>query len=273
MLALSVGDAIEVIWRIGMEQLDIPLNPAFGGELMLARPARPIQLGSLRITVLGPTAEELEELRSDWKKWLLKSAAQIERLRVQHRRDVEDLRSGLSPAEIARLTQEMVLGIEKDLTPPNLASLVLLVEENGKRVLLTGDAGDESLLKYLEAAQLMDAAGRIEVDVLKVPHHGAHNSFSPDFAERVRAANYIFCGDGEHHNPEPEVVAGYLQAVQARPVASGTRFWFNWSAAHATEHLRLWQDVEAMFNPGKLPANITRRSLQQGETQLELKLA
>ena len=55
----------------------------------------------------------------------------------------------------------------------------------------------------------MDADGRLEVDVLKVPHHGANNSFSDAFVERVRAANYVFCGDGEHHNPEPEVVQGY----------------------------------------------------------------
>jgi hypothetical protein len=40
------------------------------------------------------------------------------------------------------------------VTPPNLASLVLLVEENRKRVLLTGDAGDESLLENLENAKL-----------------------------------------------------------------------------------------------------------------------
>ena len=67
------------------------------------------------------------------------------------------MRSGLSPLDVARLSQEMALAIEKDVTPPNLASLVLLVEENGRRVLLTGDAGDESLLEYFEAAGLMDA--------------------------------------------------------------------------------------------------------------------
>ncbi|MCP4382525.1 MAG: MBL fold metallo-hydrolase, partial [Hyphomicrobiales bacterium] len=34
MLALSVGDAIEVNWRIGADQLDIPLNPNFDGDFM-----------------------------------------------------------------------------------------------------------------------------------------------------------------------------------------------------------------------------------------------
>ena len=73
MLALSVGDAIEVNWRIGADQLDIPLNRDFGGKMMVARPAQPIRLGSLTITVLGPTAKQLEELRKDWIGWLKKA--------------------------------------------------------------------------------------------------------------------------------------------------------------------------------------------------------
>jgi beta-lactamase superfamily II metal-dependent hydrolase len=275
MLALSVGDGIEVNWRIGKDQLDIPLNPAFGGELMVARPGQPIRLGSLTITVLGPTGKQLKELRKDWIAWLKKSKEQLAKLRNQHKRDVEDLRSGLPPLDVARLSREMAFAIEKDVTPPNLASLVLLVEENGRRLLLTGDAGDESLLEYFEAAGLMGAGGKLEVDVLKVPHHGADNSFSDSFVDRVRAANYIFCGDGEHHNPEPEVVKGYLRAVKANPLSTGgpTRFWFNWSTAQATKHLELWQEVESMFKPGSVPANVQRRSLGTNATRLTLDLA
>jgi len=272
MLALSVGDAIEVNWRIGKDQLDIPLNRPTKGKLMVARPQQSIRLGSLRITVLGPTATELRELREDWIEWLEKNEKERDRLREQHRRDIEDLRSGLSPLDIARRSQEMALAVEKDVTPPNLASLVLLVEEDGRRLLLTGDAGDETLLGYFKAAKLLDSGGRLELDVLKVPHHGAHNSFSPKFVETVRAANYIFCGDGEHHNPEPDVVAGYIRAVKARPLANGgaTHFWFNWSGARATEFKTLWKDVEDLFAPGA--GKIKRRSLGNNDTRLTLQL-
>jgi beta-lactamase superfamily II metal-dependent hydrolase len=272
MLALSVGDAIEVNWRIGQDQLGIPLNPDFNGELMVARPGQPIQLGSLTITVLGPTSKQLKELRKEWVAWLEAKKKYVATLRSQHRRDVDNLRSGVSPLEVARLAREFALAVEKDVTPPNLASLVLLVEENGRRVLLTGDAGDESLLDYLEEAGLASAGKRLEVDVLKVPHHGADNSFSDKFVDRVRAANYIFCGDGEHHNPEPEVVAGYLRAVKANPLGNGdaTQFWFNWSGERATQHLELWKDVEKQFKPGN--AAVVRRSLGKNDTRLTLEL-
>lgn len=272
MLALSVADAIEVNWRIGADQLNIPLNPDFGGALMTARPAAPIKLGSLDIFVLGPTGEELEKLKEDWLDYLNTKAKHIETLRKRHKRDAENISAAASPLDLASLSQQFALAIEKDVTPPNLASLVLLVEENGKRVLLTGDAGDESLLRYFAAAGLFGADGRLEVEVLKVPHHGAENSYSDEFAARVRAEHLIFCGDGEHHNPEPEVVEGYLRAIKARPLSGGrtTTFWFNWSGARATEHLDLWQEIEGMFAPGKLPPTIRRLALGKRADRLTL---
>ncbi|HEX8573671.1 MAG TPA: MBL fold metallo-hydrolase [Allosphingosinicella sp.] len=274
MLALSVADAIEVNWRIGPDQLDIPLNPDFKGELMTARPGKPIRLGTIDITVLGPTETELEELRKEWIDYLTDKAAYIEKMRKRHKRDVESLPAGTSPAELASLSHAFAKTIEKDVTPPNLASLVLLVEEAGKRILLTGDAGDVSLIRYLDEAGLFDSEGRIEVDVLKVPHHGAKNSYSDEFARRVRASHLIFCGDGEHHNPEPDVVAGYLKAVAAEPLSGGrtTTFWFNWSSDLAAQHLGLWKDVEDQFRPSALPAGVRREALGKGADRLTLDL-
>ena len=55
-LATSVMQAIQVSRRIGAKQLAIPLNPDAGGKLMMRREGQtPIRVGSLRLTVLGPT--------------------------------------------------------------------------------------------------------------------------------------------------------------------------------------------------------------------------
>lgn len=275
MLALSVGDAIEVNWRIGAGQLDIPLNSPAGGKLLTAsRPGRPVPLGALTITVLGPTEKELRVLKQSWLKWLDENTRELARLRQQHSRDVERLGIGASPGALAALAHRLGSEVETDVTPPNLASLVLLVEENGKRVLLTGDAGDESLIRYLEAANLFDASGKIEVDVLKVPHHGALNAYSQAFVKRVRAQHYIFCGDGDNHNPEPDVVKGYLRAVAADPLSGGrtTTFWFNWSRARATEFTDLWDTVEGMFSGRGVPPSVQRNSLQPNQDRLTLDL-
>ena len=121
---------------------------------MVARPISPIQLGSLKIIVLGPTAKQLEKLREDWIKWLDKKKGTLRAAAQSAQAGCRGLAIRICRRSMSRgAAQEVAFSIEKDVTPPNLASLVLLVEEDGKRVLLTGDAGDESLLEVSRAPQ------------------------------------------------------------------------------------------------------------------------
>ena len=65
------------------------------------------------------------------------------------------------------------LGERNLVTPPNLASIMLLADEGGKRLLLTGDGHSADIVKGLRLHGLLDGQGRLHVDVLKVQHHGA----------------------------------------------------------------------------------------------------
>ena len=69
-------------------------------------------------------------------------------------------------------------------------------------MLLTGDARGDKVLDGLELVGLLDPGGTMEVDVLKVPHHGSDNNLDDDFFERILAKHYVFSGNGEHGNPE-----------------------------------------------------------------------
>lgn len=268
LLALSIGDAIEVNWRIQKNQLAIALNPQFGGKFMVQNDRiGHFELGDLTVTVLGPTATELKEFRESWIKWLRKNSAQRSRLRRQHRKDIDRLKSDTGNVSSAIETQEHAHAIEKDVTPPNLASMVLLVEEGQRRILLTGDAGDQTLLKYIKDVGLFDNNGVVEFDVLKVPHHGAHNSYSPEFVRRVRARNYVFCGDGEHDNPELDVVEGYIDAnsgAAARGDRESVHFWFNCSSTVEKKHRRHWEALEKLFDRPALDRRIKVHFLQTG---------
>jgi hypothetical protein len=67
--------------------------------------------------------------------------------------------------------------------------------------------------------------------VLKVPHHGSENNIDSDFCDAVIAKDYVFCGNGEHENPNREVVK---MMARRRLAAKGTgpfKFWFNSSDA------------------------------------------
>jgi hypothetical protein len=191
--SLKVLASIEQGFRLrsDAEGLGYPRNPEFDGKLIMARAnAKPVEIAAgLKFTVLGPMQPELEALHKKHEEWL---------------RELK--KKGKSPAE--------TLAAYVDKSVPNLSSIVVLAEFGGKRMLLTGDARGDKVLEGLQLARLLAPGknSKIEVELLKVPHHGSSNNLDTDFFERVVAKHYVFSGDGEHGNPERESMEMLLAA-------------------------------------------------------------
>jgi hypothetical protein len=94
---------------------------------------------------------------------------------------------------------------------------VLLGEVDGRRMLLTGDARGDKILRGLELVGAMPAGGSMHVDLLKVPHHGSAYNVELDFFKRITADHYVFSGNGEHGNPERETLEMLLDARGNEP--------------------------------------------------------
>lgn len=232
-LITSIGEAIRVSRRISPKQLNIPLNPRSDGKLMMQRKhQQPIPIGDLSITVIGPTAADLKALQDDWNTWLrsAKGKAQLKKLQNAARRDEERLGASEFDGLLASLRlQAEMFGDPAEVTVPNLASLTLLVEDGTTSLLLTGDARGDQIVDGLKAAGRLEG-GAIEVDVLKVPHHGSENNIDSDFVEAVIARDYVFCGNGSSGNPNIDVIGMMFRrrlAISDKPF----RFWFNSSKA------------------------------------------
>jgi hypothetical protein len=172
-----------------INKLDAKLNFEFDGNLILAQEnTKPLDVGNgLNLTVVGPMLEELQNLQAEHQKWL------------------EDLKK-------EGKTAEDVLVAYVDKSVPNLSSVVVLAEAGGKRILLTGDARGDKILEGLELVGRVEEGGTLEVDILKVPHHGSSNNLDDDFFEHIIARHYIFSGNGEHGNPERESLEMLLRA-------------------------------------------------------------
>jgi hypothetical protein len=238
-LATGEKAAMELSRRISAEQLDIPVNdPANGGLMKRGGPGDVAQLASLQLFVLGPSDDDLERLREDWDKWIKAHDEAIAELHARMLSD-EEMLTTFDAVRVANPLLATALGDGlAGVTPPNLASLMLLVEEDGESVLLTGDGVSSEILEGLEHHGKLDANGRIHVTVLKVQHHGAEANVTTDFVKRVTADHYVFCGNGAHHNPELKVVERFAQArLQgidgSGPLGPNTdfKFWFTSSSA------------------------------------------
>jgi hypothetical protein len=191
--SLKVLASIEQGFRLrtDAEALGYPPNPEFDGKLIMARAdAKPVEVAAgLKFTVLGPMKAELEALHKKHDQWL---------------RELK--KEGKSPAE--------ALAAYVDKSVPNLSSIVVLAEFGGKRMLLTGDARGDKIIQGLQLAHLLGPGknSKIEVDLLKVPHHGSSNNLAKDFFQRIVTKHYVFSGDGEHGNPERESMEMLLAA-------------------------------------------------------------
>ena len=132
----------------------------------------------LTLRIVGPLRAQLDKLHAEWEK-------QLKKLRKEGK---------LPQAEAASFS---------DSSAANLASLVVLAEaEDGKTMLLTGDARGDFLRESLVEQGLLGAGGSLHVDLFKLPHHGSDRNVERSTFAEITADHYVISGDGGHGNPE-----------------------------------------------------------------------
>ncbi|MDR7297840.1 beta-lactamase superfamily II metal-dependent hydrolase [Pelomonas aquatica] len=272
-IATSIKEALTVSRLIKPELLGIGLNtlaasPQHSGKLLMARPGQAAEtLGDLKVTVLCPTAAELRKLREGWNNWL---RSETNRQTARKIRDLYagQLENGTTSLAIDAFQLFDWQGVPdyKQVTVPNVASTVLLVEEAGQRLLLTGDSHPDMIIDGLERAGLVPD-GHIHLEALKFQHHGSDHNLSDEFPRMVSADHYLFCGDGSHSNPELSVLEAMFAArlgpapKRARsPRAAGRpfKFWFSTSpevqaAGQNRDHMLKvvrWAQAKLQQHPG-----------------------
>jgi beta-lactamase superfamily II metal-dependent hydrolase len=251
-LATSVAQALELVRRSRVPELGVSVNTPAKGKLMLVRKnQQPIKLGKLVLSVIGPAPTDLDDLRTEWNDWLRDNKAKLKTIRQRASRIEQDLTS--SARGIVNIEQEALgnirrfvveqqraitaagahkLGVRKSVTTPNLASLMLLAEDGGKSVLLTGDGHADDIIKGLRSAGKLNGQGGLHVDVLKVQHHGSEHNMTQAFADTITADHYVFCGNGFSGNPELIVIKVLIEArLSGKGPSRPFKLWFNASPA------------------------------------------
>jgi hypothetical protein len=173
----------------------------------------------LTITVLGPVQQRLTELIGKWKEEV---TAALER------GDLEEVSPGLEsmgPSTPPTLESAVDLELlsedpfEPDDSPSNASSIALLLEHDGKRALLTGDATAEELIGGLA---LIEEAP-VPVDLVKLPHHGSRNNVSRALVQALDCPLWVFSSDGTTFR-HPDAIAVSRVVREAGP---GVELAFN----------------------------------------------
>jgi competence protein ComEC len=113
----------------------------------------------------------------------------------------------LGPIDVPYAATE---GVGSEGSAPNNASVVMLVEVRDRRLLLTGDAEPE------EEDDILDSGAELQVDVLKVAHHGSANQ-EPDFVFASGAPlAVISVGEGNDYGHPSAATLGLLRRLGAQ---------------------------------------------------------
>ena len=134
----------------------------------------------MSFNVIGPSRERITAYQKQWDK------------------DLEKI--------LAKEKESASAAAFEDDSPFNLASICVLAQMQGKRMLLTGDARGDFIMEDLERENLLTKTKPMHLDILKVPHHGSDRNVDDSFFERITADHYIISGDGEHGNPERDTL-------------------------------------------------------------------
>lgn len=187
--------------------MKITRNPPDAATLMFDSKAPVVKsLGPAKMTVLGPLKSEIDDLQREWLKWKSKQ------------------------------TDRPALAAYLDKSVPNLSSLVVLIEQDGHSILLTGDARGDKVLKGLETAGKLKGDTPFKVDILKLPHHGSSRNLAPDFFERIHADHYVVSGDGTYGNPDRAT----LQMIENARPEGGYVVHMTYSAADCDAQHENW---------------------------------
>lgn len=97
-------------------------------------------------------------------------------------------------------------------TPNNRASIALLVESNDKSILLLGDSDPRVITEAL-SNKGYSSESPLEVDFVKVSHHGSRNNTDKKLLSLIKCKNFIFSTNGGHsrsNHPHRETLAKIL---------------------------------------------------------------
>jgi len=215
---------------------DLPWNRAFDGGAVVVREDEELPrvelAGGLSLTVLTPTPARLQELMPVWRKEIVAAG-----LDPDAPRPLEvPVPPGLEPLGVAVRPDVAALSsgrFREDDAEANGSSIVVLMEHEGRRALLTGDGFPTDVHDGVNRLT-GDANERLTLDAFKVPHHGSRFNVSTDLLRALDCKLHMFSSNGSRtKHPHAEAVARVLATG-----GEGQTLMFNYRSTHN----EIWDD-------------------------------
>jgi beta-lactamase superfamily II metal-dependent hydrolase len=215
-----------------IEERELPWNKWREGQAIVLEDRLPqcVLPGGLTLTLLSPTRDKLETLRTRWEKEVVERG-----FTPGAGLSADDLLGGDPDADSTDVDDMADRVFKSDRAAPNGSSIAFLAEFEGKSALFAADAHPpvlEASIRELLAQRQMD---RLPVGALKVSHHASHSNTSVELLKLLDCARYLVSTNGlkfqhphrvtvsriiKHGGPRPHLYFNYVSKaneVWARP--------------------------------------------------------
>ena len=179
--------------------------------------------GDLRIDILSPSADVLKTLREGYDEYALEHAW------IDSENTATDIALVGNNPNAAKTIDELAA---KDTTRTvnlwNKASMAFMIQAEGKKILMLGDADADIVADSLEALIGKDSV--IDIDLVKLSHHGSKHNISKRLLKMIRCNDYVISTNGGAINfchPDRKTLALILRNDN-RDKEKEIRFYFNY---------------------------------------------
>lgn len=201
----------------------LPWNEAFGGESIVVPDEGPLPVvelnGGMKLTLLSPSWEQLEKLRSKWQKEVEAAGLVPGKAKMAQEKLATVKRLQPVLGEVAVNVQKLGgTPFKQDTAPANGSSIAFLAECEGAKAIFSGDAYPNVMAASLRRL-LKKPTDKLELDVFKIPHHGSRSNISPELLDMVKCKQYIFSSNGDiFEHPDEESVARVILHDKTSPL-------------------------------------------------------
>jgi hypothetical protein len=207
--------------------LQVGLNEPFDYFVMPSEqgPAKVTLDGGLDVTVVAPDAKAFKDLYRMFERNARRRSADqdVADTLAEIELGVSALSEGFSSPRIDLIRAPAALTIIQppaggaDASTSNLASIVMLVEYGGRKLLFCSDSRCDYIVKGLSQAGYLEGDQPLHVDVLVVPHWGSRRNVSVAFFQKVTASHYVIGENQRFRSPDLETLQMIGQARAGAP--------------------------------------------------------
>lgn len=202
-------------------------NKSFNGDLIVVNnETNVVNLdGGIKIKILSPIVDKIEELNKLWVKELLKLGLKtnfdnngelseaFEKLLVNIIPNINRglLRNCSNEKDIVKVLSENDVFLE-DTDAVNGSSIAFILEYEEKRILFLGDSHPSVIEKQIKK-ELRGKNYKLKVDLMKVSHHGSSGNITKELLEIIECDKFLICTNGaQYSHPDPESISRIITA-------------------------------------------------------------